>query len=97
MLTRYPRCRCQKNIGLFLNIRKCSVFFLFRMSGSFNAAPYIDKYGETDMNLRHGRQLSLSQRRYDSMLRKVFLSHGIPSYIGRKLEAETNTGGWETI
>jgi E3 ubiquitin-protein ligase UBR1 len=31
------------------------------------------------------------------MLRTMFLSHGIPSYIARKLEAEINNGGWETI
>ncbi|KAL2756845.1 hypothetical protein ACRALDRAFT_2102485 [Sodiomyces alcalophilus JCM 7366] len=89
--------KCQKSIGLFLNIRKCSIFYLFRMSGSYSTAPYIDKYGETDPNLRHGRQLSLNQRRYDSMLRKTFLSHGIPSFISRKLEAEVNNGGWETV
>ncbi|KAL9945286.1 hypothetical protein ACHAQF_008824 [Verticillium nonalfalfae] len=89
--------KCQKNIGLFLNIRKCCIFYLSRMSGSYSSAPYIDKYGETDLGLRHGRQLFLSQRRYDSMLRNTFLSHGVPSFISRKLEAEINNGGWETI
>ncbi|KAJ0326719.1 hypothetical protein COL5a_006599 [Colletotrichum fioriniae] len=68
-----------------------------KLSGSFSSAPYIDKYGETDLGLRHGRQLFLNQKRYDSMLRTTFLSHGIPSYISRKLEAEINNGGWETI
>ncbi|KAK1966270.1 hypothetical protein LY78DRAFT_59226 [Colletotrichum sublineola] len=89
--------KCQGNIGLFLNIRKCCIFYLFRLSGSFSSAPYIDKYGETDLGLRHGRQLFLNQKRYDSMLRNTFLSHGIPSFISRKLEAEINNGGWETI
>jgi hypothetical protein len=27
----------------------------------------------------------------------LWLSHGIPSYISRKLEADINNGGWETI
>ncbi|KAH7358830.1 E3 ubiquitin-protein ligase ubr1 [Plectosphaerella cucumerina] len=89
--------KCQQNIGLFLNIRKCCIFYLFRQSGSYSSAPYIDKYGETDLGLRHGRQLFLNQRRYDSMLRNTFLSHGIPSFISRKLESEINNGGWETI
>jgi E3 ubiquitin-protein ligase UBR1 len=31
------------------------------------------------------------------MLRNTFLSHGIPSFISRKLESEINNGGWETI
>ncbi|TPX11242.1 uncharacterized protein E0L32_001060 [Thyridium curvatum] len=89
--------RCQMNMGLFINIRKCCVFYLCRDSGSFSHAPYIDKYGEVDMGLRHGRQLYLHQKRYDSMLRAIWLGHGVPSYISRKLEADINNGGWETM
>lgn len=89
--------RCQRNIGAFLNIRRCSVVYLFRMSGSFAPAPYIDKYGETDPQLRHGRQLFLNQKRYDSMIRSTVLNHGVPSLISRKLEAEINNGGWDTL
>lgn len=89
--------RCQQNIGVFLNIRKCSTVYLFRQSGSYAPAPYIDKYGETDFQLRHGRQLFLNQRRYDSMVRNTVLNHGVPSLISRKLEAEINNGGWDTL
>jgi E3 ubiquitin-protein ligase UBR1 len=49
------------------------------------------------MGLRYGRQLFLHQKRYDSMLRNLWLSHGVPSLISRKLEADINNGGWETI
>ena len=84
-------------MGIFINIRKCCVFYLHRLSGSFANAPYIDKYGEADLGLRHGRQLFLSQRRYDSTVRTLWLSHGVPSFISRKLEGDINNGGWETI
>ncbi|CAJ2500980.1 Uu.00g038330.m01.CDS01 [Anthostomella pinea] len=93
----HMRFKCQGNVGLFINIRKCALFYLHRASGSFSNAPYIDKYGEVDIGLRHGRQLYLNQRRYDSMVRNMWLSHGIPSFISRKLEADINNGGWETI
>lgn len=89
--------KCQGNVGLFINIRKCAIFYLHRLSGSWSNAPYMDKYGEADMGLRHSRQLFLSQKRYDSMLRTMWLSHGVPSYISRRLEADINNGGWETI
>ncbi|KAK8125285.1 uncharacterized protein PG998_001044 [Apiospora kogelbergensis] len=88
---------CQRNMGIFINIRKCAIFYLHRKSGSFSNAPYIDKYGEVDVGLRHGRQLFLNQRRYDSMIRAMWLGHGVPSFISRKLEADINNGGWETI
>ncbi|KAI1173859.1 hypothetical protein F4777DRAFT_419461 [Nemania sp. FL0916] len=93
----HMRFKCQGNIGLFINIRKCAIFYVHRGSGSFSNAPYIDKYGEVDVGLRHGRQLYLNQKRYDSMIRTLWLSHGIPSFISRKLEADINNGGWETI
>ena len=96
LLTRSTN-RCQKNVGLFINIRKCCVFYLSRLSGSFSNAPYIDKYGEVDMGLRYGRRLFLHQKRYDSMLRTLWLGHGVPSFISRKLEADINNGGWETL
>ncbi|EMR62184.1 putative e3 ubiquitin-protein ligase ubr1 protein [Eutypa lata UCREL1] len=89
--------KCQGNVGIFINIRKCAIIYLHRTSGSFSNAPYIDKWGETDVGLRHGRQLFLNQKRYDSMIRDMWLRHGIPSFISRKLEADINNGGWETI
>ncbi|KAF4634958.1 hypothetical protein G7Y89_g3131 [Cudoniella acicularis] len=89
--------KCQKNIGLYINIRKCCVFYLYHTSGSWMVAPFIDKYGEVDPGLRHSRQLFLNQKRYDALLRTVWLSHGIPSVISRKLEMDINNGGWETI
>lgn len=84
-------------MGLFLEIRRCVIFMLHRQSGSFANAPYIDKYGEMDMGLRHGRELFLHQKRYDTFLRNLWLSHGIPSFIARRLEADINNGGWETL
>ncbi|CAG8956763.1 hypothetical protein HYFRA_00011152 [Hymenoscyphus fraxineus] len=89
--------KCQKNIGLYINIRKCCVFYLYNMTGSWTVAPYIDRYGEVDPGLRHSRQLFLNQKRYDALLRTVWLSHGVPSVISRKLEMDINNGGWETI
>ncbi|KAH7326576.1 hypothetical protein B0I35DRAFT_423064 [Stachybotrys elegans] len=89
--------KCQGNFAVCLNIRKCAIIFLYRMSGSFGQAPYIDKYGETDPQLRHGRQLFLNQKRYDSLIRNMVLSHNVPSLISRRLESEINNGGWDTM
>lgn len=89
--------KCGKNIGLFINIRKCHVLYLHNHIGSWHPAPYLDRHGEVDPGLRRNRQLILNQRRYDRLLRDVWLSHSIPATISRKLEADINTGGWETI
>jgi E3 ubiquitin-protein ligase UBR1 len=89
--------RCGKNIGLFINIRKCTVLYLHNQNGSWHTAPYMDRHGEVDPGLRRNRQLILNQKRYDKLLRDVWLSHGVPATISRKLESEINNGGWETI
>jgi E3 ubiquitin-protein ligase UBR1 len=89
--------RCGKNIGLFINIRKCTVLYLHNTNGSWHYAPYLDRHGEVDPGLRRNRQLILNQKRYDRLLRDVWLSHSIPATISRKLESEINNGGWETI
>ncbi|PHH63817.1 hypothetical protein CDD81_5474 [Ophiocordyceps australis] len=89
--------RCQRNIGVFLNIRKCTIIFFFNQSGSFAAAPYMDRYGETDYQLRHGRQLFLSQKRYDSMIRNAVVNNDVPAFVSRRLELDVNNGGWDTL
>lgn len=89
--------KCQDHIGLFISIRKCTVYYSYHGSGSWMVAPYMDRYGEVDPGLRHMRQLYLNQKRYDALLRTVWLQHGFPSVISRKLEADINNGGWETI
>ncbi|KAI9835293.1 MAG: hypothetical protein M1819_002437 [Sarea resinae] len=99
---RYGGCnnhleKCGRDVGIFINIRKCTVLYLHAHNGSWSTAPYLDKHGEVDPGLRRSRQLFLNQRRYDALLRNVWLHHGIPTTISRKLEADTNNGGWETI
>ena len=89
--------RCNHGVGLFINIRKCTVLYLHARNGSWTHAPYLDKHGEVDPGLRRNRQLFLNQRRYDALLRNVWLQHGIPTTISRKLEADINNGGWETL
>lgn len=91
------KIRCGKNVGLFINIRKCAVLYLHNHNGSWHFAPYLDRHGEVDPGLRRNRQLILNQKRYDKLLRDVWLSHSIPATISRKLEADINNGGWETI
>ncbi|KAG0643765.1 hypothetical protein HOY80DRAFT_1031954 [Tuber brumale] len=89
--------KCGKDIGVFINIRKGCVLYLHNGHGSYGPAPYLDKYGETDWGLRRNRQLFLNQRRYDALMRNTWLQHGVPSVISRKLEADINSGGWETL
>ncbi|KAL6702975.1 E3 ubiquitin-protein ligase ubr1 [Coniothyrium glycines] len=89
--------KCGGNIGLFIHIRKCMVLFLNLDHGTWAVAPYLDKHGEVDPALRRHHQLYLNQKRYDALLRKVWLEGGIQSLIARRLEGDINNGGWESL
>ncbi|OAL01362.1 hypothetical protein IQ06DRAFT_248435 [Phaeosphaeriaceae sp. SRC1lsM3a] len=89
--------KCGGQVGLFLHIRKCMILFLNLDHGTWAVAPYLDKHGEVDPTLRRHHQLFLNQRRYDALLRKVWLEGGIQSLIARRLEGEINNGGWESM
>ncbi|KAK5079882.1 E3 ubiquitin-protein ligase ubr1 [Lithohypha guttulata] len=67
--------------------------------GSFFPAPYLTRHGETDQGLRTRHQLILNQKRYDKLVRDVWLmlNGSIWSAIARKLEGDFNAGGWETL
>ncbi|KAJ9658877.1 E3 ubiquitin-protein ligase ubr1 [Neophaeococcomyces mojaviensis] len=67
--------------------------------GSFFPAPYLTKHGETDQGLRTKHQLILNQKRYDKLVRDVWLmlNGSVWSAIARKLEGDVNAGGWETL
>ena len=88
---------CGGQVGIFINIRKCMVLFMHGDNGSFAHAPYLDRHGETDPTLRRHHQLFLNQKRYDKLIREVWLGHLIPTVISRKLEVDSNPGGWETL
>ncbi|RMZ73725.1 ubiquitin- ligase e3 component [Pyrenophora seminiperda CCB06] len=89
--------KCGGQIGLFIHIRKCMILFLNLDHGSWHVAPYLDKHGEVDPGLRRHHQLYLNQKRYDALLRKVWLEGGVQSLIARRLEGDVNNGGWESL
>lgn len=90
--------RCGGKIGIFINIRKCMVLFTHGPgNGCYAHAPYLDRHGEPDPTLRRHHQLFLNPRRYDRLLREVWLNHGVQTVISRKLEGDVNPGGWETL
>ena len=89
--------RCGGQIGLFIHIRKCMILFLNLDHGTWHVAPYLDKHGGVDPALRRHHQLFLNQKRYDALLRKVWLEGGVQSLIARRLEGDVNNGGWESL
>ncbi|KNC99335.1 uncharacterized protein SPPG_05583 [Spizellomyces punctatus DAOM BR117] len=87
---------CGGGIGIYFIIKKCVVLLLHCDNGFFINPPYLDAHGEVDLGLRRGRPQYLNQRRYDE-IRKLWLAHGVPSYVARKIEQSYDRGGWQTL
>jgi E3 ubiquitin-protein ligase UBR1 len=45
---------------------------------------------------RRGRRQYLHPIRWEEV-RKIWLNHGVPTLVARKLESTVDSGGWETL
>ncbi|KAF8584966.1 hypothetical protein K439DRAFT_1633097 [Ramaria rubella] len=87
---------CGGVIGVYFLVKRCAILYLFAGNGSFAPAPYLDVHGEVDFSMRRGRRQLLHDIRAEE-IRKLWLSHGIPTYIARKLDSTVDVGGWEQL
>ncbi|CAI2174520.1 3024_t:CDS:10 [Funneliformis geosporum] len=86
---------CGGEIGIYLLVKKCVILLLHVDNGCYMNAPYLDKHGEVD-GLKRGKPQFLNQKRYDE-IRKVWLTHGVPIHVARKIEQAFDLGGWPTF
>ncbi|KAF9527898.1 hypothetical protein CPB83DRAFT_907266 [Crepidotus variabilis] len=87
---------CGGTIGIYYCVKRCSILYINSGNGTFTPSPYLDQHGEVDLSMRRGRRQYLHQPRWE-VIRKTWLSHGIPSIVARKLESTLDSGGWETL
>lgn len=49
--------RCGMGVGLFVDIKRWVLLYLYAGSGSFSHMPYLDSHGELDLSMRSVRTL----------------------------------------
>ncbi|KAH9927415.1 uncharacterized protein BXZ73DRAFT_90700 [Epithele typhae] len=87
---------CAGAVGLYFLVKRCSLLYLYGNDGAFGQSPYLDVHGEVDVSMRRGRRQYLHHARWEDV-HKIWLSHGIPTLISRRLEGTVDNGGWETL
>ncbi|KAH9891170.1 hypothetical protein C8Q73DRAFT_703209 [Cubamyces lactineus] len=87
---------CCGPIGLYFLVKRCSLLYLYANNGAFGQSPYLDVHGEVDVSMRRGRRQYLHRARWEEV-HKIWLNHGIPTLIARRLEGTVDSGGWETL
>ncbi|GAA5908396.1 hypothetical protein JCM8208_006181 [Rhodotorula glutinis] len=90
---------CGGSIGIYYLVKSNVILYLHADKGAFSTPPYLDSHGEVDVGGRRGRSQFpqyLHRGRYDEV-RRLWLTHGVPTFVARKLEATTNPGGWHAF
>lgn len=98
---------------MFFLVKRCAMLYLYANNGTFGSSPYLDVHGEADISMRYivcpasfrfadsfflrrGRRQYLHSTRWEEV-RRLWLHHGIPTLISRKLEGTVDNGGWESL
>ncbi|KAK8854813.1 hypothetical protein IAR55_003552 [Kwoniella newhampshirensis] len=85
---------CGSVVGMFVDIRRWVILYLYAGSGSFGHMPYLDVHGELDVSMRRFHRQYVHVGRLDELRRATWLMHTIPHLTARKLELTTDGGGW---
>ncbi|EIW67293.1 hypothetical protein TREMEDRAFT_33731 [Tremella mesenterica DSM 1558] len=88
---------CGAAVGMFVDIKRWHILYLYAGSGSFGPMPYLDQHGELDVHMRRGQRQYLHLGRLDELRRAVWLQHTIPHLTARKLELTSDAGGWSCL
>lgn len=73
---------CGYGVGLFFLMRSSSVLLVFGPRSSYFGSPYLDMFGEEDINLRRGRPLYLNSKRMRALLR-LYANHQVANEVAR--------------
>lgn len=78
----YHAITCGSGVGLFFLIRSSSVLLVFGPRSSYFGSPYLDMFGEEDINIRRGRPLYLSTKRMKA-LQALYANHMLANEVAR--------------
>ncbi|RMX64368.1 hypothetical protein DD238_007241 [Peronospora effusa] len=73
---------CGAGVGLFFLMRSSSVLLVFGPRSSYFGSPYLDMFGEEDINVRRGRPLYLNIKRMKA-LQALYANHQLANEVAR--------------
>ncbi|DBA01977.1 TPA: hypothetical protein N0F65_006710 [Lagenidium giganteum] len=73
---------CGHGVGMFFLMRSSSVLLVFGPRSSYFGSPYLDMFGEEDINLRRGRPLFLNSKRMKALL-TLYANHQLANEVAR--------------
>ena len=80
---RRHRMSCSADTGIFLLLKNCALLMLSQGSGLIIPAPYLNEFGEHDLDLHSESPLHLNRHLYDKVLVGLWRNGEIRDYIER--------------
>ncbi|EJS42767.1 ubr2p [Saccharomyces arboricola H-6] len=90
-------CEISSSYGVFLLTRTNAIYLSYGKRGTFYAAPYLSKYGETNEDYKFSTPVYLNQARYAYLANEIVFGNMIPHIVFRLTDGNADLGGWETM
>lgn len=90
-------CEITSSYGVFLMTRTNAIYLSYGKRGTFYAAPYLSKYGETNEDYKFSTPVYLNQARYEYLANEIVFGNMIPHIVFRLTDGNADLGGWETM
>lgn len=95
---RQHRMSCSADTGVFLLLKNCALLLLSQNSGLIIPAPYLNAFGEHDLDLRSESALHLSHHLYYKLLGQLWTSGEIRDFITRNQNnAHMTVASWHLL
>lgn len=90
-------CEITSAYGVFLMTGTNAIYLSYGKRGTFYAAPYLSKYGETNEDYKFGTPVYLNRARYANLANEIVFGNMIPHIVFRLTDGNADLGGWETM
>ena len=90
-------CSMATPFGMFLLVRSNAIYIAYGNRGVFYPGPYLNEFGERDVEFKYGTPVYLNQQRYEHFCDEILLGNMIPHVVFRLTDGNADLGGWETM
>lgn len=90
-------CSMATPFGTFLLVRSNAIYIAYGNRGVFYPGPYLNEFGERDVEFKYGTPVYLNQQRYEHFCDEILLGNMIPHVVFRLTDGNADLGGWETM
>ncbi|EDO15773.1 hypothetical protein Kpol_478p9 [Vanderwaltozyma polyspora DSM 70294] len=91
------QCKVISSFGAFILVKSNTIYLSYGNRGSFYPAPYLNRHGEPDEDLKYNAPVYLNTNRYRHLVNEIILGNSVPHIVFRLTDGNSDLGGWETI